>query len=637
MYLEKISQNPFINQLEGKTPDYLPQLIRKYLYRWPLYLIGIGLCIALAFTYIKFADPAYIVSAKVLIKDETKGLSTVSALQKFDLFQTKSAVENEMEILKSRTLVKQVIHKLNLWARYEEIGKIKDKELYADLPVKFLLRSQPEKLTGQTIEIIIKDGDSFILKQADKQQLHSFNTNFKNDFGIWKLVPNSNISNYAGKVIRITLNNPDEVTDAYIEKLNVALPNKKSTIVDLSLKENSRARGKDILNNLITIYNHAAIDDKNRVSQSTLKFIDERLLSLTGELNKAEKDVENFKSKIGLTDISSKSKLFLENVKDNDTKLNEAKVQLQVLDGIESYINSAKKSGTAPATTGISDPALIVLINQLINLELQRDRLLAITPENNPVFDGINRQIGSTKASIKENVSGIKASLLTIENQLQNYNSSFEASIRKLPGQEREFVSIKRQQGIKEELYVYLLQKREEAAVNYASTVVDSRTVDQAYAGKPVAPNKPLVFVIAIFLGLVLPTGLIYARHAFNNRINFRRDIEESAHLTVLTELSFENAAAPLVNYDKGTYILGEQFRALRTNLHFLHGKKDRGRVTLVTSSVSGEGKSFVTSNLGLALATSGRKTVLIELDLRKPGISKNFNLQQQFQGHQTI
>ncbi|PWG78811.1 GumC family protein [Pararcticibacter amylolyticus] len=602
-------------------------IIGEYLYHWPLFVLFLLISVTGALIYLHYATPAYTVRARLLIKDSEKGIGAETALKELNLFKSNTVVENELEVLKSRSLLNNVVQDLKLWVQYQGQDNLKYKDLYDKSPVRLTLLTPLKDLESASIEITIKDKKSFILKHKNSESLVSFNSKLRSRFGTWKLDPSEHLPLYEGKKIKISINPPDKITDQYEKSLNVVLTNKKATVVELSIRETTPQRGKDVLNKLIEAYNSAAINDKNRVRQSTLNFIDKRLSSLTGELTSVEKNVEDFKSSRGLIDISSESKFFLENVKDIDSKLNEVNVQLEVVNGIEAYINSSQNTGHAPATTGISDPGLVALINQLINLELKKEQLLETAPEGSPVFEALNRQISGIKHSIRENIKGIKNALVTSRKQLQNFNSNFEASIKKLPGQEREFITIKRQQSIKEELYVYLLQKREEAAVSYASTIADSRTVDQAFYGSPDSPDKTLILGIAAIIGLLFPTGIIYGRGLLNNRILTSKEIQEATSVPVLAELAYQKSNSPVVIKDKSRRMIAEQFRSLRTNLEYIYAQKKEGRVTLLTSGMSGEGKSFVSCNLGAALAATGRKTVILELDLRSPMISNYLQL----------
>lgn len=624
MNIDKIPYSDFEEYREDSKPVDIREKLNKMLYHWPLFALSISICLTLAFIYLKLSNPIYSVKAKLLIKD---GANTESSLSERDLFKGLKMIENEIEILKSKTLMEQVVKDLQLWTNYSIVSDFSIKDIYGSTPVRFNLITPAQPLAGQTIEITIIDENSFYLKQPHSQVKYSFAAQLKNRFGVWQLQRTPEFNKYIGSTIRITLNDPIAVTHNYLGAVSAELSREQSTVVALSIRDQVLERAEDVLNQLIVVYNSAAITDKNRVAASTLRFIEERLASITGELVSVEKDVEGYKSSRGLTDISSKSEIYLGNVQANDAKINEVTLQFQVINEIERYIKSSDNSEMAPATVGISDPILLNLIDKLMGLESQKDKLLATVPEGNPIFQPINRQINSTKKAIEENIKGIKSSLRVTQNQLNNFNSSFKASIREIPGQEREYISIKRQQSIKEDLYIYLLQKREEAAVSYASTISENRIVDSAYSVGQEGVNRPYTYALALVLGLILPASLIYARDTLNNRVASRKEIQSSISVPILGELSFQKNSGNLVTQASPGRLIAEQFRSLRTNLTYAHGKREGGRITLLTSGMPGEGKSFVTSNLGLALANAGRKTIILELDFRKPAIMKSFNL----------
>lgn len=614
---------------EDRKPLETAKILNKYLFHWPLFALSIAIALTAAFIYLRFSDDVYDVKSKILIRDEKKGEEDEPALKELDLFKDKKVVENEVEILQSRKLMQQVVHNLDLAVDYYREGMQPNKDLYGNSPVK-LQFIKPAILSdkGQVFYITIKNTARYSIQNEGGKNIEApFGRSMQNSAGIWKIERAPNFKDYIGRKIKVVVNNPDLVTDDYLSKLKVEPSNKLTSVIEIGIKDNVPQRGKDILNELIRHYSLLSLEKKNKITERTLSFIDGRLASLAGELSEVEKNVEGYRSSRGLTDISSESQVFLQNVQSNDKLLNEANVQLNILGEVEQYINSSQYSGNAPATIGINEPTLVNLINKLTELQLQREKLLAITPEGNPVFKPLNRQISITKASIRENINGIKNSLLATRNKLHTFNAGFENSIKKIPGQERQLLDIKRQQNIKENLYVYLLQKREEVALSYASTIAESQTVDQAYAGIPVWPKKKFVYITAFLLGIVLPAGLIYGRDRLNNRVSSRSEIEATTSVPIINEVMFEQGKSSIVVSDKDTYAIGEQFRALRTNLHYLHSKKENGRVTLLTSSIPNEGKSFVTNNLGMALASAGRKTIILELDLRKPQILKNLNI----------
>lgn len=626
MSTQLIPYSPFNDFQEEDQPNNIRETWNKYVFHWPLFILCILIALTGAFFYLRLTDNVYEIKAKILIKDDKKIPDDQPALKELNLFKDNKAVENEIEVLHSRKLMQEVAVDLNLWVTYSKAGILPNNELYTNSPVQFTLLEPSGR--EEKFSIFIKDSSTYILQRENGELVNAaFAVNLNNKLGKWRIDTTSAINNYIGQEIVINVQNPNEAIDNYLEKLEIEPINKLASVVELSIKDNVPQRGEDVLNELIRRYSSLSLENKNRVTKNTLNFIDERLSSLTVELNQAEANVEGFRSSQGLTDISSQSKVFLENVQSNDKLLNEVNVQLNILQGIEQYVNSPFRSGNAPATVGISDPSLINLINKLTDLQLQREKLLAITPESNPVFDPINRQIKITETSIKENINGIKHSLLATRNKLQAYNSRFEGSIKKIPGQERQLLDIKRQQRIKEDLYIYLLQKREELGLSYASTLTESHIVDKAYSGRPVSPKKPLVYAAAVLLGILFPAGLIYGRDVLNNRVKTRAELETNTTVPVISEIMYEKTKSAIVVSENGTYAIGEQFRSLRTNLHYLHNKREKGRVTLLTSSISNEGKSFIANNLAAALAASGRKTILLELDLRRPQILKNLNI----------
>lgn len=598
--------------------------IMKYLRYWPVFLISIFISLALAYFFVKAGVPVYTIYAKILINNENTGQDIK---QESTQSSNTKKVDDEIEILKSRTIMEQVVKDLQLWTHYYNIDDMKINDLYTSSPVKFTLVEESQPLGGQIIELIIKDDDSFILKQAHSVSTFPFGKKIKSAFGIWKLEPSRNLENFRGQTIRISLDNPQGVTNNCLSTFNAYLTANQSSIVEISIKETLPERGADIINRTIKAYNLASIAYKNKINRSTLNFLNDRLDSITSELNVVEKRVEHYKSSRGITDLSSESSLYLDNVKSNDSKLNEVDVQLLVLNEIQNYINSPSNEGKVPATTGITDPALLSMVDQLLKLESQKDKLLANTPEKNPIFIPLNRQINSTKNAIRENIKGIRRSYLTTRNQLNKYNARFESSIKKLPGQEREFITIKRQQSIKEELYIYLLQKREEAGVTNASKLLDSRVIDEAHFGAPQVHNGNFSYALALIFGFVFPAGLLFIKDMLNNKVSNLYEIEDAVAVPILGELAFKKSQSSIAILDGNRSMFAEQFRTIRTKLHHLNGKAGEGKITLLTSGMPGEGKSMISRNLGAVMAAAGRKTVIIDVDLRKPQLAQAFNL----------
>jgi capsular exopolysaccharide synthesis family protein len=605
----------------------LIKLLTRYLYHWPLFLLVLITALILAFAYTRTLKPGYEVRATLLIQDEKKTPEQQTALKELNLASSPKIIENEMEILKSRDLMESVVKELGLAVVYLKEGSFGTEDLYKRAPVKFSFVS-PQRGSGvDEISIIIKDARTFLMETPEGEKEYPFSKKFSHESGSWMLSPEEDIKDFAGEKITIRVADSEATVLGYQARLDVGLLNKLGTAVLLSINDQVAERGTDVLNTLLKHYNLAAKAKKNEETQSTIDFIDKRLGSLSGELSDAEAGIEDFKSSRGLTDISADSKVSLENMQVNDRQLNEINVQISVVEGIERYITQNQGSGKVPATLGIDDPGLSSLIEKLSQLQLQREQLLATTPETNPDFEPINRQIKVTRAAIRENVRSMKASLLGTRNKLQSYNSRFESSIKDMPTQERQYISKKRQQASKENLYTYLLQKREEVSVSYASSLSNEHVVDQAYAVPARGLKKMMAFGLAFMLGLGLPAGVLFVRSSLRERILDMSEIREVVDVPVIGHIELADSKEPIVVNDRGANVVSEQIRLLRTKLYHLYKTVEGGRVTLITSSVSGEGKSFVSSNLAVAMAYSGRKTLIVELDLRKPKIAPVFNM----------
>jgi capsular exopolysaccharide synthesis family protein len=599
-------------------------VFKSYFKFWPYFVISILVCLVAGYVYLKSDTPIFTVQAKILINDENVGPSVKMEGQQLSAVKK---VEDEIEILRSRTIMEKVVRDLDLAISYYTMADFKPIDVYGSTPVRLIINEPRKDHSTQFLEIVIHDKKSFSLKQARSETVYSFGESLKSTWGSWKLIPTKNIETYIGQTIRIYIEDPNAVTGSYLSSFNAEMQTQQSAIVLLSMYETVPERGADVINGVIRAYNMASIDYKNKVNQSTLNFLNDRLNAITAELNNIEKRIETYKSSRGITNLSAESQVYLDNVKSNDSRLNDVNVQLEIIHEIQKYINSPVSDGNAPAITGISDPGLVSLIDQLIKLETQRERLLSNTPEKNPLFVPINRQISITKNAIRENIKGIKRSLLATRNQLRGFNKTFEHSIKKLPGQEREYINIKRQQSIKEELYIFLLQKREEAGMNNASKLLDSRIVDQAHFGYPETHNANFTYTLALIFGLVFPAGVIFARQLLNNKVITASEIEAMVQVPMIGELSYQKSMPTMLDASGSRTMMAEQFRTLRTKLSHINGRNGYGKVTMLTSGIPGEGKSMICRNLAAVMAAAGRKTVIVDADLRKPQLANSLQL----------
>ncbi|NVO86105.1 GumC family protein [Hymenobacter terrestris] len=578
------------------------------------------LALGAAWCYLRYVKPVYQIKSTLAIQDEAT-VPKKSTLQELELVTSPKVIETEIEILKSRRFIRQGVDELGLSTSYELKTGLLTRDLYQDSPVKLVLLQPFDTVEDQVLYLYLNSPTSFTLEEAGKPaRTLSMDETVQSGFGAWHLEPTTHVRHFIGATIKIELQNPEKVTARYQKGIEAVMLSKKAPTLSLTVNESNPDRGKALLNYLTKALNDASIAEQNRISQSTISFINERLQSITKELNAYEKEEANYRSQRGITDISSQSRIYLENDQANGNSLNEVNVQLNVIAGLEQYLTEGQADEKAPSTVGINDPGLNSLIEKLSQLQLQREKLLATTPADNPLFEPLNRQLTSTRTAIRNNVQGIKASLVNTRKQLQSYKSSISSNIQSMPGQERQLGSIKRQQAIKENLYTYLLQKREELSLKYASATADVRVVDTAFVGDVVWPKKPLVLAIALLLGLGLPLFIVLIREYLHKRVVSREEIEHTLAVSVLAEVNHAGKLRSGLISDQPSGVVAEQFRVLRTVLRTLPVSQHPGRVILITSSVANEGKTFVSANLAVSLAASGRKTVYCAFDLRRPG-----------------
>lgn len=611
------------------TPSFdLKGTIKRYLYHWPLFVVFTAISVTGAFFYLLHTKPVYIINAKLMIKDNASKTNEEIALKQLNETEQPKGVDSEIEILRSKSSMAQIVKNLRLWVTYEQKGKYVSKDLYGLSPIKFVLTDSNSYAKG-VINIVIEDIDHYrVVNGLKKSQVFAFGVPVKDNIGHWRFEPTNYTKDFIGKTISVSVADTNQVVDNYLAKLRLVNPDKTVPIVYLSIDDEVASRGVNVLNQLIAEYHKESALAKKRSTKSTLDFIDSRLASLTGELTGVERNVEDFKSSRGLTDMSNDSKASVDNFQNNDNHINDINLQLEVVRNIERYINSGSgDSEPPPATIGITDQNLNSLVTQLTDLQLEKSKLLANTPAGNPIFAPLNKQINTTREAIKHSVGGIKASLIAMKGQLLTNNSKFQSTIRSVPGQERQLIGIKRQQGSKENLYEYLLQKREEVALDYAATIPAATTVEAANFGGLKSSKNNLILAIAAMFALAGPVGLILGRDAVSGVIIHHNSIINAAKVPVIIEIMQNDNCTPEMILNKSRFIIGEQFRDLRTKLHYLHNKKSKGRVTLFTSSIASEGKSFVASNLGVALAAAKRKTILLELDMRIPKIHQMLKL----------
>jgi tyrosine-protein kinase Etk/Wzc len=625
----EVNRQPVIDQ--SKSAANWITILGQYVYHWPLFIIGLAITFTAAFFYLKTVKPVYEVKATLLIKNEKKSSDQQSTNHDVDLLSNPRIIENEIEILSSKQLISQVVGDLNLWITYQKKdGAFSWQDLYKVSPVKLTLLQQGSVFPGK-LSIKIVDQNSFVVATPDGEfKQYKFNQTYTDGFGSWKLTSTATLQSYIGSDIKINISDRDITALGYQKSISTSLPNKLATVVELSLTDEVPQRAKEVLDNLIFNYNLADATERDQDAKKTIDSIDKSIALLGGQVTKEEKGIESYKSSRGLTDLTAASLTSQQQRQDNTKELNTVNVQLGVIEGIESYVNSPKNSAP-PSTNGIEDPTLIKSIDRLYELQSKRDELLETLPETNPDVKDANMLIERTQGSIKKNIDNYKETLKSKKSGLRSVNNSIESVIKQIPTQEREYGNLTRNQAGKENILSFLLQKREEFRLSFAAKLKNDRIVDPAYVGSVKTKNS-MTYAVALLLGLGLPAGLIFSRNKLKAGITTSEEITNLLNIPVISELPYDPLQGTIVK-EIHTNASSEQFRILRTKLHYLTDDKDNGRVILLTSSVAAEGKSYVSRNLGVALSFAGRKTVVLELDLRKPRIAGAFSLSKDHPG----
>ncbi len=607
-----------IGQAENQFgQEYVKFLLVKYIRSWRWFLLSLLVCLGTMFAYLTTLKYSYNSRASILIRDE-EGTSPEKQdlMEELNIFGAHKRVDNEIEIIKSYKLAERVVDDLNLTVRFSARDQFRLKDLYKEVPISVRVIQPLEAAYNKGFDVKVMAGQAVIGGVACP-----FGQAVQSPLGL-VLVQKRDSVQKAYKAFTVSLARREEMIKGFILSLQISQPNKNASVLYLTLEDTAPDRGVAYLNRLIYFYELSSLQDKNRAAANTLRFVEERLVLIAKDLTSVETAIERFKTTSGIVDLTAESAVFLDKVKENDSQLGQVAIQLGTLAEIESYLTSRTGTKTVtPSTLGLESPTLTTLINGLLELEAQRGKLIRTVPENSVPIETLDDQIRATKRNILDNVMTLRKILQATQQSLQTTNRRIESTIRTIPGKERALLDISRQASIKGNLYNYLLQKREEAALSFASTVSDMRVIDDALSEpNPVRPIRRNFLLFALVLGLVLPIVALWLVDFFNSRISRKSQIEEATRTPIIGEVILAtDIASPLAVTPSSRSLLSEQIRALRTNIQFLSHEGDGKQIILITSSISGEGKSFVSLNLGASLALTDKRVVLLELDMRKP------------------
>ena len=646
-----MKENPYENNMNEQDEEKInyQELLFRYIIHWPWFVASVLICLIGAWVYLHFQTPVYQVSASIMIKDDKKGggSTDLENLGIGGVITSTQSIDNEIEVLRSKTILKEVVNNLELYITYYDEDEFPEKELYQTSPVIVNLTAQEaDKLPGSAL-LAMKLSPEGVLDVNLKVGLNEYNQRFEKlpavlptdagtfGFALKDSLSGGQMEGHKGeRHIRAVVSRPFGVAKGYQESLSIVPTSRTTSVAVVSLMNTNIQRARDFINKLMEMYNRNTNNDKNEVAEKTREFINERIKIIDEELGSTEDKLEAFKRNAGLTDISSDAKLAVSGNAEYEKRRVDNGTQINLVRDLIKYINNpSNEYELLPGNIGLSDAGLTTQIGRYNELIIERKRLLRTSTESNPMIVNLDTSIRAMKSNVQAAINGTLQGLLIVKADLEREAGRFSRRISDAPGQERQYVSIARQQEIKAGLYLMLLQKREENAITLAATANNAKIIDEPVAtGGPLSPKPNMVYMIALVLGVGMPVGVIFLIGLTKFKIEGRGDVEKLTRLPIVGDVPLTNEkAGSIAVFENQNTLMSETFRHIRTNLQFM--LENDQKVILVTSTVSGEGKSFISSNLAISLSLLGKRVVIVGLDIRKPGLNKIFNIPRKEQG----
>lgn len=628
---------------------------------WKWFLLSIVLCCALAVAYVKLAPKVFQSSTKILIKDDEskKGAggaagAAAAAMSNLSLgfMSSSNGIDNETEILNSRFLVQQTIKNLKLYAEYKHGGMLVDMLIYAKQEVNVDMDTTSLKQLNAPMKLTItREGGIYHVKgkyfkpiDAETFEKAPYEINktlaklpaqIRTKAGTLTLTQNPVYELKEGTELKVEMISPFKASKEYFKRLTMNQTKKTANTVELTFNDESRERGVDFLNGLIDAYNYQANIDKNEIQKRTEDFINSRLAKISTELTGNDTNLEKYKQKNRMVDIGLNAKQAVLSFDQFDQELNKANMQVELLNEIGKYMDQpANKYQPIPTNVGLEDESATALIGQYNSLALTRKQLLHSASEDSPVVTPITAQLEDLMTAIKRAMFQARINMKIQRNSIADMASKYEKTIGVTPEQEKALTQIGRQQSVTSGLYLMLLQKREETSMSLASTADKAKIIEPAAFVDKVSPKGIIALLIAFILGVAIPAGIIYLRELLRSKILGHNDVEKLTQLPIIGDIptaSANGSKGNIVIQENKSNLMSEIFRGLRTNLQL--AGDDKEKVFIVTSTTTGEGKTFIASNLAMSLALLEKKTIMVELDIRKPRTAELFGISDRQHG----
>ena len=647
--LESIQEN------EEKSNFDFAVIYTTLILNWKWFVLSLIICLGAAHIYLRYATPIYQAAAKLLIKEEQNGRrgNSIQSSANLGIISNSNGIDNEMEILKSRTLAQQAVYDLKLYTTYRHEGRIKDHLIYGEQEVNVDMDYEHlKKLNAPMNFKITREGrnyhvvGSYFVPIDDNSYnpgpitvdkvITALPATLGTRVGMVKFTQNGNYMLRDGESLKVTMIAPEIAAGKYVGSLSVSPSSKTTSIAQLVITDEIPQRAIDYLKQLAIVYNRQANEDKNQIAVRTEQFINQRLEKINAELGNTEGQLESYKKRNNMVQLSMNASTAFSNADSYAQKLNEANTQVALLDELTKYMNEpSNRHQPIPSNVGLNDASATSLINKYNEIALQRNQLLHSASESSPTVTPLTSQLDDLQASIKRAMSQARAGLNIQRNSIASQQGKYQGQISNTPEQERILTQIGRQQEVKSGLYLMLLQKREENSISLAATADKGKLIDNpVFAGK-VTPKDSMILIIAFGLGLAIPALILFLLAFFRYKIEGHDDVAKLTKLPIIADVAIASdrakTKADIVVHENKNNLMEEIFRSLRTNLQFL--MKEHDKVILMTSTTSGEGKTFIASNVAISFALLGKKVVLVGLDIRKPRLAELFEIDDHHHG----
>ncbi len=620
----------------------LKEILTTYTKHWKWFVLSVIAFMTMAYLILRYSIPEYAAMAKIQILDDKSSGSGLEVFKEIDFFSgSNNQVEDEIELIKSRSNFIEVVKELRLNTKVKVLGKIKDSELYSKPPIKINFIAEDSIINKASFSFYVSLSSSttfgYVEEEDKPYKIYAFGKNIPTPIGEIVITPNlEKFENYKSKKIKVIVNPVNVIAQGYRNKTRVSVESDFSNIVDIYLEDPIKEKAKDIIAALIRVYNKNSIDDKKAIADRTSNFIGDRITEIYSNLSSVDQSAEDFKTGHRVTDIANEANINLNVGVANQKEITNLKTELGFASAMKSILEDQEAIELLPSNLGLSDPTITSITAKYNGLVSERKRLLKSSNEKNPVIVNLDQEINDLKQTMHSSLNSTLNNLSIQVNTLSGQQAIINSKIYSAPKNQRELRDIERQQQTTESLYLYLLQKREEAQIAVASRSPKSKVIDNAYIPNnfPVSPRRSVIYMAFMILGFIVPFSIIYVYDMLDNKVHNMHSLEKLTKNTpVLGEIPrLLNKEEKLVLKEDRS-VLSEALRIIRTNLDYLiktkNAKLGNNNVVYVTSSVPGEGKTFLSTNLSMILASGNKKVLLVGADIRNPKIYTFFTGEQ--------